>query len=51
MKKNQNMPVWLSKMLSPSIFAQFAEASKRHSKAVYLREKSNKYDLTAPPSF
>jgi hypothetical protein len=51
MKKNQKIPVWLSKMLSPSIFAQFAEASKRHSKAVYLQEKSNKYDLTAPPCF
>jgi hypothetical protein len=31
MKKGQNMLVWLSKM--PSIFAQFAEAGKRHNKA------------------
>jgi hypothetical protein len=33
MKKNQNMVVWLSKMVLPSIFAQFAEAGKRPSKA------------------
>jgi hypothetical protein len=29
MKKSQNMPVWLSRM----VFAQDAEAGKKHSKA------------------
>jgi hypothetical protein len=34
MKKSQNMSVWLSKMVFwPSIFALFAEAGKRCSKA------------------
>jgi hypothetical protein len=46
MKKSQNLPVWLSKMVLaqqngfgpakwfwPSIFAQHAEAGDRHSKA------------------
>jgi hypothetical protein len=28
MKRNQNIPAWLSKMLWPSIFAKFLEASK-----------------------
>jgi hypothetical protein len=33
MKKSQNMPVWFSKMVfGRSIFAQFAEVGKRHSK-------------------
>jgi hypothetical protein len=33
MKKNQGMLVWLCKMDCPDIFAQDAEAGKRHSKA------------------
>jgi hypothetical protein len=40
MKKSQNMPVWLSKMVLPSILAHFAEACKRHSKVEHLPEKS-----------
>jgi hypothetical protein len=34
------------------IFAQFAEDSKKHSKAVHFaREECNKYDLTPTPCF
>jgi hypothetical protein len=34
MKKSQNMPVWLSKMVLAQHFcAVFAEAGNRHSKA------------------
>jgi hypothetical protein len=43
MKKSQNMPVWLSKMvLAHQFFAQFAaEAGKRQSKAQqHLPKKS-----------
>jgi hypothetical protein len=34
MKKSQNMLVWLSIMVWPSMFAQDAEAGKRHRKAL-----------------
>jgi hypothetical protein len=39
MKKSQKQLAWLSIDIS-SIFAQFAEAGKRHSKAYHLPEKS-----------
>jgi hypothetical protein len=39
MKKSQNMPVWLSKIVLSQNFVQFAEASKRHSKPMHLPEK------------
>jgi hypothetical protein len=29
-KKSKNMPVWLSKLVLPSIFVECAEAGKRH---------------------
>jgi len=36
----------------PSTFAQFAEAGKRHRKALTpAREECNKYDLIAAPCF
>jgi hypothetical protein len=36
MKKSQNMPVWLSKMILTQHFHWDAEAGKRHSKAYHL---------------
>jgi hypothetical protein len=40
MKRSQNMPTWLRRMVLANIFAQFAEAGIRHSKAKHLLEKS-----------
>jgi hypothetical protein len=40
MKRSQNMPTWLRRMVLANIFAQFAEAGKSHSKAKHLLEKS-----------
>jgi len=40
MKRSQNMPTWLRRMVLANIFAQFAEAGKRHSKAKHLLKKS-----------
>jgi hypothetical protein len=39
MKKSQNMPVWLRKMVLASTFAS-AEDWKRHNKDVHLPEES-----------
>jgi hypothetical protein len=40
MKKNQNMLVWLSKIVLTQHFSECGEAGKGHSKPVHLREKS-----------
>jgi hypothetical protein len=37
MKKSQEMPAWLRKMV---VLLQFAEAGKKRSKVVHLLEKS-----------
>jgi hypothetical protein len=52
-KKNQNIPAWLSKMLWPSIFAKCLEASEGTEKvcAPATREECNNYDLTTSPCF
>jgi hypothetical protein len=40
MKKNQNMVVWLSKMVLTQHFGECVEAGKGRIKPVHLREKS-----------